>query len=41
MKIVNKEMFELAQTYADYAVKTGLEFCWMCARECLKKAYGL
>ena len=41
MKIVDKEMFEIAQTYANDAVKTGSEYCWMCAKECLKMAYGL
>lgn len=41
MKIVDKEMFEIAQVYADDALKTGSEWSWMCAREYLKMAYGL
>ncbi|QGH76816.1 hypothetical protein [Escherichia phage BEK3] len=41
MKIADKEMFEIAQTYASDAVKTGSEYCWMCAKEYLKMAYGL
>ena len=41
MKIVDKEMFEIAQTYANDAVKTGSEYCWMCAKEYLKMACGL
>ena len=41
MKIVDKEMFEIAQTYASDAVKTGSEDCWMCAKEYLKMAYDL
>ncbi|QXV80810.1 hypothetical protein bas02_0044 [Veterinaerplatzvirus Jeanpiccard] len=41
MKIVDKEMFEIAQTYANEAVKTGSYFYWMCAKEYLKMAYGL
>lgn len=41
MKIVDKEMFEIAQYYANDAFKTGSEYCWMCAKEYLKMAYGL
>lgn len=41
MKIVDKEMFEIAQTYANEAVKTGSEHCWVCAKEYLKMAYDL
>ena len=41
MKIVDKEMFYIAQAYAKDAVKTGSEYCWMCAREYLAMAYGL
>lgn len=41
MKIVDKEMFEIAQTYANEAVKTGLYFYWTWAKEYLKMAYGL
>ena len=41
MKIVDKEMFEIEQTYASNAVKTGSEYCWMCAKEYLKMAYDL
>lgn len=41
MKIVDKEMFEIAQTFANDAVKTGSEYCWMCAFEYLRIAYGL
>ena len=41
MKIVDKEMFEIAQTYANDAVKTSSEYCWMRAKEYLKMAYGL
>lgn len=41
MKIVEKEMFEIAQAYASDAVKTGSEYSWMCAKEYLKLAYGL
>lgn len=41
MKIVDKEMFEIAQVYASDAVKTRSEYCWMCAREYLKMAYCL
>ena len=41
MKIVDREMFEIAQTYANEAVKIDSEYCWMCAKEYLKMAYGL
>ncbi|WCI99828.1 HEPN domain-containing protein [Escherichia phage vB_EcoS-UDF157lw] len=41
MKIVDKEMFEIAQSFANDAVKTGSKYCWMCALESLKMAYGL
>ncbi|AGC35381.1 hypothetical protein FDI67_gp56 [Escherichia phage phiKP26] len=41
MKIIDKEMFEIAQSFANDAVKTGSEYCWICAREALKMAYGL
>ena len=41
MKIVDKEMFEIAQSYANGAFNTGSEYCWMCAKEYLKMAYGL
>lgn len=41
MKIVDKEMFEIAQSFANDAVKTGSEYCWMCAFEYLRIAYGL
>ena len=40
MKIVDAEMFSIAQVYAREAVKRGSECCWMFARECLKMAYG-
>lgn len=29
MKIVDREMFEIAQMYANDAVKTGSDYCWM------------
>lgn len=41
MKIVDKEMFDIAQSFANEAVKTGSEYCWMCAFEYLRIAYGL
>lgn len=41
MKIVDKEMFEIAQVYASDAVKTGSVHCWILATEYLKMAYGL
>ena len=41
MKIVDKEMFEIAQVYANDAVKNGSEWAWMCAKEYLKMAYDL
>lgn len=41
MKIVDKEMFEIAQVYANDAVKIRSVYLWMCAREYLKLAYGL
>ena len=41
MKIVDKEMFEIAQSFANDAVKTGSEYCWMCAFEYMRIAYGL
>lgn len=41
MKIVDKEMFEIAQSFANDAVKTGSEYCWTCAFEYLSIAYGL
>ncbi|WWD11052.1 hypothetical protein CPL00134L_CDS0057 [Escherichia phage Phagiculus] len=41
MKIVDREMFEIAQVYARDAVKSKSERSWMCAREYLKMAYGL
>lgn len=41
MKIVDKEMFEIAQSFANDAVKTGSEYCWMCAFEYLRISYGL
>ena len=41
MKIVDKEMFEIAQFYASNAVIHGSEYFWMCAKEYLKMAYGL
>ena len=41
MKIVDKEMFEIAQSFANDAVKTGSEYCWMCAFEYLRIADGL
>lgn len=41
MKIVDKEMFEIAQVYAIDAVNNKSEWSWMCAREYLKLAYGL
>lgn len=41
MKIADKEMFEIAQVYANYAVKNGSEWAWMCAKEYLKMAYDL
>lgn len=41
MKIVDKEMFEIAQVYAIDAVKNKSEWSWMCAKEYLKMAYDL
>ena len=41
MKILDKGMFVIAQNYANAAVKTGSEYCWMYAKEYLKMAYGL
>lgn len=41
MKIVDAEMFSIAQVYAREAVKCKSEYCWICAREYLKLAYGL
>ena len=41
MKIVDKEMFEIAQVYARDAFKSKSEWSWMCAKEYLKIAYGL
>ncbi|AEI91216.1 gp16 [Escherichia phage phiEB49] len=41
MKIVDKEMFEIAQSFASDAVKNSSEYCWMCAKEYLRIAYGL
>ena len=41
MKIVDKEMFEIAQVYAKQAVRDNDNYCWMCAKEYLKLAYGL
>lgn len=41
MKIVDKEMFKFAQSYAKFALKNGSEYYWMRAKECLKIAYGL
>lgn len=41
MKIVDKEIFAIAQVYAIDAVDNGSEYYWMFARECLKMAYGL
>lgn len=41
MKIVDREMFEIAQIYSREAVKTGSEYCWMCARDHLRMAYGI
>lgn len=41
MKIVDKDMFEIAQSFANEAVKTGSEYCWMCAFEYLRIAYDL
>lgn len=41
MKIVDKEMFYLAQVYSNAAVNQSCDYLWMCAEECLKMAYGL
>lgn len=41
MKIVDKEMFEIAQIYANQAVKYIDNYRWMLAKEYLKMAYGL
>lgn len=41
MKIVDKEIFDIAQAYAKQAVSDNDNYCWMCAKECLKMAYGL
>ena len=41
MKIIDKEMFKFAQSYAKFALKNGSEYCWIRAKECLKMAYGL
>jgi len=41
MKIVDKEMFRIAQHFAEFAVEFQSEEHWMCAREYLKMAYGL
>ena len=41
MKIVDKEMFKIAQFYAHEAVKYNSENIWAYAKEYLKMAYGL
>ena len=41
MKIVDKEIFEIAQIYAKQAVRDNDNYCWMCAKEDRKMAYGL
>lgn len=41
MKIVDKEIFDIAQACAKQAVRDNDNYCWMCAKECLKMAYGL
>ncbi|ATE86074.1 hypothetical protein Sd1_gp8 [Shigella phage Sd1] len=41
MKIVDKEMFDLAQIYSKAAVNQSCDYLWMCAKEYLKMAYGL
>lgn len=41
MKIVDKEMFVIAQVYANEAVTHSDNYRWMLAKEYLKMAYGL
>lgn len=41
MKIVDKEMFEIAQVYAKQAIRDSDNYCWMLAKEYIKMAYGL
>lgn len=41
MKIVDAEMFEIAQDFARDAVELNSKHHWICALEYLKLAYGL
>ena len=41
MKIVDKEIFDIAQAYAKQAVMDNDNYCWMLAKEYLKMAYDL